>query len=79
MWRQRSRVTYIREGDKNTKWFQRKAMWRKKKNKISKLKNDSGVWVEDDKGLHEMTNSFFKTLYEKESGIDPTEILELVT
>lgn len=51
MWRQRSRATYLREGDRNTKWFQRKATWRRKKNTISKLKNEMGVWVEDEDGL----------------------------
>lgn len=28
LWRQRSRVTSIREGEQNTKYFQRKATWR---------------------------------------------------
>jgi hypothetical protein len=79
MWRQRSRAIYIRVGDKNTKWFQQKATWRRKKNTITKLKDDRGTWVEDTTAIHEMTNSFFKNLYKKEDGIDPTEILELVT
>nr|XP_045084679.1 uncharacterized protein LOC123494096 [Aegilops tauschii subsp. strangulata] len=78
MWRQRSRATYLREGDKNTKWFQQKATWRRKKNTIGRLKDDSGKWVEDDKGIHEITNVFFKKLYEKEEGIDPNEILDLI-
>ena len=47
MWRQRSRSLWLREGDKNTKYFQRKASWRRKKNTISKLKDEEGVWVED--------------------------------
>ena len=78
MWRQRSRATYLREGDKNTKCFQQKATWRRKKNTIGKLKDDSGKWVEDDKGIHEITNVFFKKLYEKEEGSAPNEILDLI-
>lgn len=77
MWRQRSRVTFLREGDRNTKWFQRKATWRKKKNDITKLKDSSGVWIEDKKGLEEMTNCFFKKLYEKDDRAAPHEIMEL--
>ena len=48
-----------------------------KKNDITKLKDSSGVWVEDKKGIVEMTNSFFKDLYAKEDGLNPREILEL--
>ena len=77
MWRQRSRVTFIREGDRNSKWFQSKSTWRNKKNNIIKLKDSSGVWIEDKSGLEEMTNSFFKELYEKEGGVTPNEIMDL--
>lgn len=51
MWRQRSRALWLREGDKNTKYFQRKASWCRKKKTISKLKDEQGVWVEEKKRL----------------------------
>jgi hypothetical protein len=44
MWLQRSRITWLREGDRNTKYFHRKAMWRAKKNKIRSLKKEDGSW-----------------------------------
>jgi hypothetical protein len=37
MWRQRARVQWLAEGDKNTKFFHHKANYRRKKNKIELL------------------------------------------
>jgi exonuclease III len=79
MWRQRSRATYIRDGDKNTKWFQQRATWRRKKNTIVKLKDANGAWVEDASKVQEMTSAFFQNLYEAEKEVDPSDILNLIT
>lgn len=45
LWKQRSKVDWIKDGDCNTKFFHSKATQRKKRNSISKLNNDLGEWV----------------------------------
>ncbi|KAK1361720.1 hypothetical protein POM88_046194 [Heracleum sosnowskyi] len=43
-WRQRSRALCLKSGDKNTKYFFRKASIRKKKNEIKGLIDNEGTW-----------------------------------
>jgi hypothetical protein len=59
MWLQRSRVAWLREGDRNTKYFHRRASWRRKKNRISKLKRPDGSWTMDTGEMEEMDTGFF--------------------
>ncbi|CAL5097923.1 unnamed protein product [Urochloa decumbens] len=51
LWLQRSRVDWLREGDRNTKFFHQKATWRKRRNQISKLKDEDGNWPFSDQEI----------------------------
>lgn len=78
MWKQRSRVTWLKEGYKNTNFFHRQATWRQKKNTISKLKDESGVWVDDMDGMKNMATDFFLSLYSEDLTVRPDLLLNFV-
>lgn len=61
MWMQQSRVAWLREGDRNTKYFHRKATWRQRKNKISKLKRVDGTWTENNEEMGDLATDFFRS------------------
>ncbi|KAL6204999.1 hypothetical protein ACLB2K_022265 [Fragaria x ananassa] len=65
-WRQRAKVTWLRDGDKNTSFFHRKASNRKRKNNLKGLYNDLGEWVEDDEGVEQVVSSYFQSMFTAE-------------
>jgi hypothetical protein len=42
MWLQRSRISWLQEGDHNTKYFHRKVAARARKNRVKRLRKDDG-------------------------------------
>lgn len=46
-WAQKARANWLKLGDKNTRFFQMQASIRKKRNNISKIKDDCGNWISD--------------------------------
>lgn len=60
LWRQRSRIEWLKEGDRNTKFFQQKAVWRARKNKIKGLEESSGVFQTNQKVMEGMAVDYFK-------------------
>lgn len=77
MWLQRSRITWLKEGDRNTKYFHRKAIWRARKNRIKKLKKEDGSWVSDQAVMQEMATEYFSNLFRQDSSVDPREVIDL--
>ncbi|XP_010229661.1 uncharacterized protein LOC104582064 [Brachypodium distachyon] len=70
LWMQRSRIDWIKAGDRNTKFFHQKAVWRAKKNKIVKLCDDGDTWVEDIPTLEKMTTEYFQNIFTKDHTLD---------
>ncbi|GKB93241.1 reverse transcriptase [Tanacetum coccineum] len=47
MWRQRSRIQWLKEGDKNTQFFHARATSRRKRNNLLKLRTEDGRYLCD--------------------------------
>ncbi|XP_074314730.1 uncharacterized protein LOC141649965 [Silene latifolia] len=62
-WRQRSRAIWLKEGDKNTMFFHRKASQRKQRNHIHRLVDDAGRVVEKTEEVPGVAVEYFKQLF----------------
>lgn len=64
MWLQRSRIMWLKEGDRNTQYFHRKAIWRARKNLIRRLRKEDGSWCSTPSMMELMAKSYFQTLHQ---------------
>ncbi|KAL9683373.1 hypothetical protein QQ045_015194 [Rhodiola kirilowii] len=63
LWRQRSRIDWLKEGDRNTSYFHTKATQRKKSNKITKLRNSEGAWITEEAQLGALIKDYFMDIF----------------
>ena len=68
LWYQKSRRDWIEFGDRNTKYFHRQTIKRRRQNQIVMLKDEHGNWIEDVDVIKAHAVTFFKNLYTKELG-----------
>lgn len=67
-----SRVNWLHNGDRNTQFFHLFASARRKRNRITRLKNNQGQWVEGNNQLNTLIKSYFSDLFSSEvHGTDP--------
>jgi hypothetical protein len=63
MWFQRSRAKWLKDGDRNTKYYHLKTLSRRRRNNVIMLKNDNGQWIEDVTQLQLLATDFYKKLF----------------
>uniref|UniRef100_A0A0D2ZZR1 Uncharacterized protein n=2 Tax=Brassica oleracea TaxID=3712 RepID=A0A0D2ZZR1_BRAOL len=78
-WKQKSRVLWLQEGDRNTKFFHAVTKQRRGRNRIIKLRNPIGGWVEDDEGVERVETTYFQNLFKTSSPGNPDEALRYIT
>ena len=78
MWLQRSRISWLKEGNRNTKFFQSKAIWRARKNKIRELTDSIGVVHSDFAAMGKLTTDYFCNLFSANTSLDAAPVIDLV-
>ena len=77
--KQKSRVFWLKKGDKNTKFFYALTKQRRARNKITQLLDANGNVVEDEEGLVAIATSYFRQIFESSNPKDIEEALSEVS
>ena len=78
MWFQRSRQSWLTEGDKNIAFFYQKALQRRHANTINRLQDGNDHWVEDDEQLEKLLLHYLNNIYKSRGVQDLSQIIDLV-
>ena len=77
-WAQRSRINWMKHGDRNTKFFHAKASQRRRKNYIRGIRNSQGQWVENLEEVVQVALDYFDNLFQVGVGDQMEECLDAV-
>ncbi|KAL8129181.1 hypothetical protein V2J09_018336 [Rumex salicifolius] len=63
MWLQKSREAWLMEGDRNTAFFHLTMFTRRKRNRVTTLRDEANNWIEEPSALENLVVSFYRELY----------------
>lgn len=77
-WRQRSCIiTWLKDGDRNSEFFHRRACNRKTKNTIKSIIDESGNWTTNPEDIERIIIQYFSTIYSTEQ-VNATALQEIL-
>ncbi|KAF7119980.1 hypothetical protein RHSIM_Rhsim13G0172400 [Rhododendron simsii] len=75
---QRSRLNWIKYGDKNTSFFHATVNQRRQRNQISKIQDNMGIWLTEERDINMHLQSHFSSLFKSSGQRDFSSILQNV-
>ena len=78
MWRHRSRICWLKHGDKNTSFFHTKASSRYNRNTIHGVLDDSGSWQSEDEGIAKSFVDYFGSLFTTSNPVVSEELIQAI-
>lgn len=77
-WLQRSRVNWLRDGDANTSFFHQSTLQRRR-NKVLKIKDDNGNWVDNPDGDRKLVDNYFINLFRSSGSRNWGSVLDCIS
>jgi len=78
MWAQRSRLLWVRQGDKNSNYFHSCAPKRYWKYLIEGIRDEGGSWKTNMEEITEVLVSYYQSLFTSKGQVDASRLLEYV-
>ncbi|XP_030969950.1 uncharacterized protein LOC115990242 [Quercus lobata] len=78
MWSQRSKIQWLRDGDRNTQYFHSKASQRRRRNYIKGVYNREGRWCTDSRSMVVTVVEFYQGLFTSTNPTSFDDILEQI-
>lgn len=78
IWKQRSKELWLKQGDKNTKFFHLSIIIRRRKNAINAIRNDANTWLTNPDEIGEFFIEKFKELYKTDEPDCPDNLENLI-
>ncbi|XP_071938995.1 uncharacterized protein [Coffea arabica] len=75
-WNQKSRISWLKEGDKNTQFFHATVKGRRKRNRLHKLRKACGDWTANEEELGREVANYYGDLFKSTAAGELDEILE---
>ncbi|KAJ1418794.1 hypothetical protein SESBI_15733 [Sesbania bispinosa] len=69
-WAQRSRIKWLQHGDRNSSFFHASTVQRRDRNRLFRLKNDLGNWVEGQGEIEDLVQHYFQQVYKSDGPIN---------
>ncbi|KAK3183242.1 hypothetical protein Dsin_030528 [Dipteronia sinensis] len=69
-WLQKSRNIWLKEGDRNTKFFHLTTMVRRRHNKLEGLKSEDDIWKSDKSSTKDIVISYFQKLFSTQTTLE---------
>lgn len=77
-WHQRSRVNWLRLGDRNSRFFHLTTIQRRQRNQIVKLKDENGEWQMNQDLIANTIHNHFRKLYAMSPSQNFDDVISLV-
>lgn len=78
-WCQRSRVKWLKDGDRNSKFFHATTIQRRGRNRIDRLQDANGEWVEGQNDIFQLIVNHFHQVYTSDKPTLDEECIQCVT
>ena len=78
MWRQRSKIAWLRDGDRNTRFFHSNAFQRSRWNYITKLHDANEGWCSSQDQVNAAIVDFYQNLFTSSSPSNFEEVIETI-